>query len=119
MPVYEHLGLRPERAKRGTARMTLPWKPELTQPLGFVHGGMIATLADAVAGWALFPMVKRPEGCTTLEMKINFLAPVVKRDAVATARIVRLGRSIAVMDVDVRAGRTLVAKALVTYHIKS
>jgi uncharacterized protein (TIGR00369 family) len=116
--VYEFLGIKVEMAAKRRARLRLPWREEITQPLGYVHGGIIATLADAAAGWALFPEVERAEGCTTLQMQVNFLAPVVKADMVATARIVRLGRTTALMDVDVKAGRTLCAKALVTYHIK-
>lgn len=116
--VYDFLGIRVEKTGGRAARLRLPWREEITQPLGFVHGGIIATLADAAAGWALFPEVDRAEGCTTMQMQINFLAPVVKQDMVATARIVRLGRTTALMDVDVRAGRKLCAKALVTYHIK-
>lgn len=118
MKVYEHLGIRVVSAGGRRARLRLPWRPEITQPLGYVHGGIIATLADAAAGWALFPEVDRPEGCTTLQMQINFLAPVVNAAMTADARIVRLGRTTALMDVDVRTGRTLCAKALVTYHIK-
>ena len=116
--VYEFLGIQVEMAAKRSARLRLPWREEITQPLGYVHGGIIATLADAAAGWALFPEVERAEGCTTLQMQVNFLAPVVKADMVATAHIVRLGRTTALMDVDVKAGRTLCAKALVTYHIK-
>ena len=116
--VYEFLGIQVEMAEKRRARLRLPWREEITQPLGYVHGGIIATLADAAAGWALFPEVARAEGCTTLQMQVNFLAPVVKSDMVATAKIVRLGRTTALMDVEVKAGRTLCAKALVTYHIK-
>jgi uncharacterized protein (TIGR00369 family) len=118
MRVYDFLGIRVVSAGGKRARLRLPWREEITQPLGYVHGGIIATLAAAAAGWALFPDVEKAEGCTTLQMQVNFLAPVVKSDMVATARIVRLGRSTALMDVDVRAGRALCAKALVTYHIK-
>ncbi|MEK7468417.1 MAG: PaaI family thioesterase [Planctomycetota bacterium] len=118
MKVYDFLGIRVDSAGGGKARLKLPWREELTQPLGYVHGGIIATLADAAAGWALFPEVERAEGCTTLQMQVNFLAPVVKSGMVATAKIVRLGRTTALMDVEVKAGRTLCAKALVTYHIK-
>ena len=118
MRVYDFLGIRVVSAGGRRAKLRLPWRAELTQPLGYVHGGIIATLADAAAGWALFPEVERAEGCTTLQMQVNFLAPVVKADMVATAKIVRLGRTTALMDVDIHAGRTLCAKALVTYHIK-
>lgn len=118
MRVYDFLGIVVDSAGHRRARLRLPWREEITQPLGFVHGGIIATLADAAAGWALFPEVERPEGCTTLQMQVNFLAPVIKAEMVATARIVRLGRTTALMDVDIKTGRTLCAKALVTYHIK-
>lgn len=118
MRVYELLGIAVESAGNRRARLRLPWRLQLTQPLGFVHGGILATLADAAAGWALFPEVERPEGCTTLQMQINYLAPVIKADMTANARIVRLGRTTALMDVEIRARRTLCAKALVTYHIK-
>lgn len=116
--MYEFLGIVVEMAEKRRSRLRLPWREEFTQPLGYVHGGIIATLADAAAGWALFPEVERAEGCTTLQMQVNFLAPVVKTDMVAVAKIVRLGRTTALMDVEVKSGRTLCAKALVTYHIK-
>ncbi len=116
--VYEFLGIEVVRTAPGSARLRLPWRLELTQPLGYIHGGIIATLADAAAGWALFQSVSRPEGCTTLEMKINFLSPVVKAAMVADAKVLRLGHSTAVIDVDVRAARTLCAKSLVTYFVR-
>lgn len=116
--VYDFVGIKVVSAGRRRSRLRLPWRPDLTQPLGFVNGGIVATLADAAAGWALFPEIDHPENCTTLQMQINFLAPVIRQSMVATAKIVRLGRTTALMDVDVHAGRTLCAKALVTYHIK-
>lgn len=118
MPVYDLLGIRVEQAGGRRARLRLPWRPELTQAIGLVHGGIIATLADSAAGWAVFPEVPDASGCTTLEMKISYLAPVVKADMVAKAKAVKIGRSTALVDVDVFSGRTLVAKSLVTYFIR-
>ena len=54
----------------------------------------------------------------TIEMKVNFLRKAVERDLTATARIVRLGRRIAVTDVDVTTEGKLCAKALATYMLR-
>lgn len=116
--VYDFLGIQVDSAGNGRAKLRLPWREDFTQPLGYVHGGIVATLADAAAGWALFPMVEDARGCTTLQMQVNFLAPVVKAEMSASAKVVRLGRTTALMDVEIRSRRVLCAKALVTYHIK-
>jgi len=118
MPVYDLLGIKVEQAGGGKARLRLPWRHEITQAIGLVHGGIIATLADSAAGWAVFPEVPDASLCTTLEMKINYLAPVVKADMMAKAKAIKIGRSTALVEVDVFCGRKLVAKSLCTYFIR-
>ena len=42
------VGLELEEVRSGYGRMRLPYRPELQQPAGVVHGGAIATLIDTV-----------------------------------------------------------------------
>jgi uncharacterized protein (TIGR00369 family) len=43
---------------------------------GFIHGGIITTLADSAAGLSGFSLLEDPEfTCITVELKINFLRP--------------------------------------------
>jgi uncharacterized protein (TIGR00369 family) len=102
----------------GSARLKMPVEEKLTQPYEAVHGGAIATLADSAAAAALLSLTDTEEKVATVEMKVNFLAPVRSGELVAEGRVVHKGERLAVLDVDVRNdGDTLIAKALITYII--
>ena len=83
---------------------------------GFLHGGIIATVADTTAALALIPMLPRRTRMATVEMKINFLERVHAGRIRVVAWIVRKGKSLAVGEADVKdlKGR-LLAKSLMTY----
>jgi acyl-CoA thioesterase len=83
---------------------------------GVVHGGVIAALADTAGGLATYMALPRGRRVATVEMKINYLESVEGGTVEAEARVVRLGRHIAVVDCDVRdEHRRLVGKALMTF----
>jgi uncharacterized protein (TIGR00369 family) len=83
---------------------------------GVVHGGIIAALADTAGGLATYMALPRGRRVATVEMKINYLEAVEGGSVEAEARVVRLGRHIAVVDCDVRDHRgRLVGKALMTF----
>lgn len=75
-------------------RLRLPFRPELEQPAGAVHGGAIATLLDTVvvpaigAGFDEIPLM------LTLSMNVSYLGAIREEDAVAHGWIVRRGRSV-------------------------
>jgi len=45
-------------------------------PIGTVHGGVLATLCDSAAGAAVHSTLRVGEAYTTLEIKVNFIRPV-------------------------------------------
>jgi uncharacterized protein (TIGR00369 family) len=65
------------------------------QPFGNVHGGVMASVMDAAAFWAVFPQVKDGLGLTTVEIKVNYLAPVKNGKLVAKGRCIKIGRTLA------------------------
>jgi len=69
------------------------------QPFGYVHGGVIASVMDAAAFWGVFPQVKDGMGLTTVEIKVNFLAPVQKGKLVTKGRCIKVGKTLALADV--------------------
>jgi uncharacterized protein (TIGR00369 family) len=102
------MGLRFEEIRRGYARARLPYRPELLQGGGVVHGGAIATLIDsAVIGavFSLFP--ERPRRVATIDLHVHYLEVVVDEDVVAEARVRRQGESIMFVEIDAQtsAGR--------------
>jgi uncharacterized protein (TIGR00369 family) len=85
--------------------VSLPHKPELEHAMGGIHGGVLATMIDAAAWCAA--AVHYPSWITTVEFDTRLLEPVIGEDLVATGRVVRLGKRIAVAEAEVHtaAGR--------------
>jgi len=85
---------------------------------GFIHAGVMATLADHTAGYAAFTVV--PEGfqILTVEFKINFLKPAFGEKLICRSKVIREGRQILVAESEVfdirKQGEILAAKAMVT-----
>jgi uncharacterized protein (TIGR00369 family) len=65
--------------------------------LGAVHGGLVCTLLDTVAGCAVLSTLPRGTGFTSIELKVSFLRPVVLGSGPLTAigTVVKAGRRIA------------------------
>jgi uncharacterized protein (TIGR00369 family) len=74
------------------------------QPFGYVHGGVIASVIDTAAFWAVFPQVKDGMGLTTIEMKVNYLAPVQKGKLVAKGRCIKIGKTVALGEAYINSG---------------
>jgi uncharacterized protein (TIGR00369 family) len=79
---------------------------------GVVQGGIITQIADAAMGMAL--MTRQEDGMsnTTMELKINFLRPVVDGRLRAVGRVVEMRRTLLFAEADVLDDRgRLVARA--------
>jgi uncharacterized protein (TIGR00369 family) len=97
------VGLKWEAVRRDYARMRLPYRPELIQPAGIVHGGAIATLIDTVVVGAIVSGLEGPPArLLTLDLSIQYLDAVREEDLIAEAWVRRRGRSIVFLAVDVR-----------------
>ncbi len=119
-PYYKLLGFEVVHAESGFARIRMPFRKDLLQFQGAVHGGAIYSVADAAVAIALLTMAEPGEHVVTIEGKTNFLAPVTDGDVIAEGRIVQKGRTVALGDAEVRrADGRLVAKGLVTYTIRA
>ena len=118
-PFYHLLGFEVVEAGLGTARIRMPFKPELLQFQNAVHGGAIFSIADAAVAVALLTQAEPGEKALTIEGKLNYLAGVTEGDLEAVGRIVHRGRSIALGDAEVfRSDGKLCAKGLVTYTLR-
>lgn len=105
-----------ELGEEGTSVLTMPYHEKLDQPYGIMHGGALFTIADAAAAYALAATQDRSKQFVTVEMKINYLAPVKEGIVEARARILRGGRIVPI-DVEVFNENKIVAKAIATYII--
>ena len=76
-------------------------RPDLTNTRGALQGGLVATLIDIAAGRLAGRHVGPDQDVTTADMNVHFLAPVVVGPARAEATIVRAGKRMIVIAVDV------------------
>jgi uncharacterized protein (TIGR00369 family) len=119
-PFPGHLGIRLVDMGPGSATLGLPFAEALVTAGTTVHGGVVASLIDTagmVAAWSGGEVPDRLRG-TTVGLTVSYLAPADGEDLQASATVLRRGRSIVHVDVDVRtASGTAVAKGLVTYKL--
>ncbi len=110
------LDLKLEHVERGKAVMRMPWRPEISNGTGAVHGGAIVSLCDTVFYIALASIYGRDQDTTTVSLECNFLAPALPPDdLIAHATVLRAGRRICYGEVLVRSGETLVAHATLNF----
>jgi len=112
---YE-LGLKITRRHRDGVTCRLPLRPGLYNSEGTMHGGVIASVADEVAWYALMHVAGERFPMTTAELKVNYLRPIVKGAVTARGYVLKLGRVLMVTRVDLfNDERALAATAIVTY----
>jgi acyl-CoA thioesterase len=118
MPFYRHMGITLTKLGLGSSEIKVNVTKGLTQSAGFAHGGVAASLVDSAVGLALCTLLRSRESITTIELKVNFVAPARPGVLKAKGRIIQRGKRIAVGESEVkdRRGR-YIAKGLVTYMI--
>ena len=111
-PIALLVGFRCTDVEPGRAVVTFEAGSQHTNPMGTVHGGILCDVADAAMGMAYAATLDEGETFTTLELKINFLKPVRSGRLVATARVVKGGRTVGLVECDVADDKDrLVARA--------
>jgi uncharacterized protein (TIGR00369 family) len=99
LPAY--LGVR--TVEVGPARMVaeLEVRPELLNPFGSAHGGVMAGLVDHVLGAVLYPVIDPGQWAATTEFKLNLVRAVRGGTLRAEAIIVAMSKRTAVVQVEV------------------
>ena len=96
------LGMHFEEVRLDYGRITLPYRPELNQPAGMIHGGVVATLIDTVVVGPLFSGLDAiPKKLLTIDLHIHYLDAGVEEDLVAEGWVRRRGRSTAFVTAEV------------------
>jgi len=109
-PFHAWLGveLADGNAAAGTATVRLPFRPDFQRSPDSpqIHGGVIAALADIAGDYAL--AVSLGGGVPTIDLRVDYLRPA-EGDLVAMARTIKKGRTIGVVDVEIKdaAGRLI------------
>jgi uncharacterized protein (TIGR00369 family) len=115
-PAY--CGFEVVRVAYGQFESNLKIRPDHRQQDGFVHAGVIATMADHTAGYAAYTTVSEEFRILTIEFKINYFRPAAGDAVVCRSSVISNGKKIIVSESEVFSiseGRErLVSKAMVT-----
>ncbi|HMK35051.1 MAG TPA: PaaI family thioesterase [Desulfomonilaceae bacterium] len=71
------------------------------QPFGVVHGGVFSSIIDAAAFWCVYPEVPENSGLTTVDLKLNYLAPASSGKLVARGHRIKLGKTLGLGEAEV------------------
>jgi uncharacterized protein (TIGR00369 family) len=97
--------------EEGRVEFTCELDESVYNPIGVVHGGLVCTLLDTVAGCAVHTTLPAGVAYTSIELKVNYLRAVHSGSGPLTAigRVVKPGRRVAFAEGEVldSAGRTV------------
>jgi uncharacterized protein (TIGR00369 family) len=109
-PVMATLGASLAEIGPGTCTLRVPWSEPITQQDGFLHAGVLATLADSACGFAAYSLMPPGARVLSIEFKINMLAPAVGPAFEACGQVLRAGRNITACRAEVFASTEAGAK---------
>lgn len=99
--IWKHLGIdiiTNEQGKRGVKVIN---RDDLRQVHGSLHGGIIATAIDTAMAVAVNEAIGPDQYAVTVELKVNYLLPVVDSDIYAYANLVKAGKRLFMGTIDV------------------
>ena len=91
------LDIRLDKFAEGICETSMVVQERMRQQHGFVHGGVIATMADHTAGGAA-RSVSGDKDVLTVEFKINYLRPAIGDRLRCTATVLRAGKTVIVAE---------------------
>ena len=118
VPYARFLGLELGEVTAGEAAIHLTVRDELKQFQGVVHGGAVASLIDTASAFAVLTQIEVHERVTTTDLTIHYLRPITEGRMTATARMVRAGRRLFVLSIEVRNDRNVLVATAVTTYLK-
>ena len=95
------IGAKLTRIAPGEVEFTMPFRADLTQQHGFVHAGVITTLADVACGYAAYTLMPAESEVLSVEFKVNLLRPAAGETFIARARVLKPGKTLTVTEANV------------------
>ncbi|HEX8455801.1 MAG TPA: PaaI family thioesterase [Pyrinomonadaceae bacterium] len=103
-------------ASRGAATLSMNARPELERFGRIMHGGALASLADTASAFAVLTTLEPDMQTVTVDLTLHYLRPVTEGKLTAKARVLRGGRRVATVSVEIfNESGALVVTALTTY----
>src|SRR5215216_7666336 len=89
------------RVEPGLVEITLPYRSDLAQQHGYLHAGIVTTIADSACGYAAYSLMPANSEVLSVEFKVNLLRPAKGETFSAVAEVVKSGKTLTVVRADV------------------
>ena len=99
--IMHFIGAELSRIEPGIVEITLPYRTELTQQNGYLHAGIVTTIADSACGYAAYSLMPAGSGVLSVEFKVNLLRPAAGDRFLAHAEVIKPGKTLTVVRADV------------------
>jgi len=93
-PYFTLISMEIKELGMGKSVLEVQVKEKHLQPFEMVHGGVFSSLMDAAIFWAVYPQIQDGLGLTTVELKINYLAPKSSGSLIARGKTIKIGRTL-------------------------
>ena len=93
-PFFTLLGMSLRDVGMGYSLLEIDVQEKHIQPFGAVHGGVFASIIDAASFWGVYSEVDEDVGMTTVDLKVNYLAPARGGKLIAKGRRIKLGKTL-------------------------
>ena len=114
-PVATLIGFAPTHVELGHTVMEMDASERHANPMGTLHGGIIADLSDAAMGFAMATTLEENESFTTLDLTVKYFKPIWNAHLKASARVTKRTRSLGLIECEVEDEKgSLVAKVFST-----
>jgi uncharacterized protein (TIGR00369 family) len=100
-PIMNLIGARLNLVEPGVVEITLPYRADLAQQHGYLHAGVVTTIADSACGYASYTLMPAGSEVLSVEFKVNLLRPAQGETFVARAEVIKAGKTLAVVRADV------------------
>lgn len=95
------IGAELSRVDPGMVEITLPYRIDLTQQHGYLHAGIVTAIADSACGYAAYSLMPANSEVLSVEFKVNLLRPAKGETFLASAEVVKSGKTLTVTRADV------------------
>ncbi|EWY41086.1 phenylacetic acid degradation protein [Skermanella stibiiresistens SB22] len=100
-PFHQWLGLQVISVGEGEIELKATWRPEwvVNAAVGYTHGGILATLVDLTADWAL--VSETGKGVPTVDLRVDYHRAAMQGDLKCVGKVVKSGRTVSVSEAQI------------------
>ena len=92
-PFFKHLSMTVKEIGIGFSVVELKVGTEHLNPFGGIHGGAYASVIDTAAYWAAYCEIEESVGLISIDLKIDYLAPINEGVIISKGRSIKIGKS--------------------------